>query len=51
MRLFRGDFNQSQEYENSPLEQARTFINFGFKNLHIIDLDGALKENRLLKEQ
>tara|TARA_Y100001970_G_scaffold269905_1_gene363118 strand:- start:5362 stop:6081 length:720 start_codon:yes stop_codon:yes gene_type:complete len=49
VRLFRGDFNQSQEYENSPLEQARTFINFGFKNLHIIDLDGALKGKSFIK--
>ena len=49
VRLFRGDFNQSQEYENSPLEQARTFINFGFKNLHIVDLDGALKGKSFIK--
>ena len=49
VRLFRGDFNQSQEYENSPLEQAGTFINFGFKNLHIIDLDGALKGKSFIK--
>ena len=32
-----------QEYENTPVEQAKIFIGFGFNNLHIVDLDGALK--------
>jgi phosphoribosylformimino-5-aminoimidazole carboxamide ribotide isomerase len=26
----------------SPIEQARNYKNYGFKNLHIVDLDGAL---------
>ena len=42
VRLIRGDFNQKTEYEMSPVEQATQFIDKGFKNLHIIDLDGAL---------
>ena len=42
VRLFKGDFNQKTEYEISPVEQATHFIGKGFKNLHIIDLDGAL---------
>jgi len=42
VRLIRGDFNQKTEYELSPVEQAKQFIDKGFKNLHIVDLDGAL---------
>ena len=42
VRLIKGDFNQKTEYGISPVEQATQFIDKGFKNLHIIDLDGAL---------
>ena len=42
VRLIKGDFNQKTEYQLSPVEQATQFIDKGFKNLHIIDLDGAL---------
>ena len=42
VRLIKGDFNQKTEYGMSPVEQARQFIDKGFKNLHIVDLDGAL---------
>ena len=42
VRLIKGDFNQKTEYKISPVEQATQFIDKGFKNLHIIDLDGAL---------
>ena len=42
VRLIKGDFNQKTEYDMSPVEQATQFIDKGFKNLHIIDLDGAL---------
>ncbi len=50
VRLLKGDFNQLKEYEKSPLEQAKVFINFGFHNLHIVDLDGALKGKSFSKE-
>ena len=30
------------EYEMSPVEQAGKYKDYGFKNLHIVDLDGAL---------
>ena len=43
VRLIKGDFNQKTEYQMSPVEQATQFIDKGFKNLHIVDLDGALK--------
>ena len=42
VRLVRGDFDNKTEYEMSPIEQARKLKDHGFKNLHIVDLDGAL---------
>ena len=42
VRLVKGDFENKTEYEISPVEQARKYKDHGFKNLHIIDLDGAL---------
>ena len=42
VRLVKGDFNNKTEYEILPLEQASKYKDHGFKNLHIVDLDGAL---------
>ena len=42
VRLVKGDFDNKTEYEMSPVEQASKFKQYGFKNLHIVDLDGAL---------
>ena len=42
VRLVKGDFNNKTEYETSPVEQAGKYKDHGFKNLHIVDLDGAL---------
>ena len=42
VRLVKGDFNNKTEYEMSPVEQAIKYKDHGFKNLHIVDLDGAL---------
>ncbi len=42
VRLVKGDFNNKTEYEKSPVEQAGKYKDHGFKNLHIVDLDGAL---------
>ena len=42
VRLVKGDFNSKTEYEKSPIEQAGKYKDHGFKNLHIVDLDGAL---------
>ena len=44
VRLLKGDFNKSTEYKKSPIDQAKEFSDSGFKDLHIVDLDGALKE-------
>ena len=42
VRLVKGDFDNKTEYNNSPVDQASRYEDFGFKNLHIVDLDGAL---------
>ena len=42
VRLIKGDFGNKTEYETSPIEQAAKYRDHGFKNLHIVDLDGAL---------
>ncbi len=42
VRLIRGDFENKTEYKMSPVEQAEKYNAHGFKNLHIVDLDGAL---------
>ena len=42
VRLVKGDFKNKTEYEMSRIEQAGKYKDHGFKNLHIVDLDGAL---------
>ena len=42
VRLVKGDLDNKTEYEMSPIEQAGKYKEHGFKNLHIVDLDGAL---------
>ena len=43
VRLLKGDFDKSTEYKKSPIDQAKEFSESGFQDLHIVDLDGALK--------
>ena len=42
VRLIKGDFENKTEYKTSPVDQAAKYKDNGFKNLHIVDLDGAL---------
>ena len=42
VRLVKGDFDKKTEYAMSPVDQAGKYKDHGFKNLHIVDLDGAL---------
>ena len=42
VRLIKGDFENKTEYKTSPVDQAAKYKNHGFKDLHIVDLDGAL---------
>ena len=41
VRLTKGDYDQKAVYRDSPAEVAREFESFGFKRLHVVDLDGA----------
>ena len=43
VRLIKGDFNQMTSYKNTPFDQAKIYFENGLKNIHIIDLDGALR--------
>ena len=47
VRLTKGDFDKSKIYNESPLDQAKIFENAGFKEIHIVDLNGAKSGNRL----
>ena len=42
VRLVKGNFDNKTEYKISPVDQAKSYKDYGFKNLHIVDLDGAL---------
>ena len=42
VRLIKGNFDNKIGYEISPIDQATKYKEYGFKNLHIVDLDGAL---------
>lgn len=41
VRLYQGDFAQATNYSDKPAELARQFADFGFSQLHVVDLDGA----------
>ena len=45
VRLIKGNFDNQTVYETSPIDQAGKYKDHGFKNLHIVDLDGALTGN------
>ena len=42
VRLVQGDFAKLESYGNDPVKMAQNWVEQGAKNLHIIDLDGAL---------
>ena len=42
VRLVKGNFDNQTEYPMLPVEQAGKYKDHGFKNLHIVDLDGSL---------
>jgi len=43
VRLIKGDFNKMTSYKKSPFDQAKIYFENGFRNIHIVDLDGALQ--------
>jgi phosphoribosylformimino-5-aminoimidazole carboxamide ribotide isomerase len=42
VRLIKGDFKKVTSYNKLPIDQANIFFKYGFKYIHIVDLDGAL---------
>jgi phosphoribosylformimino-5-aminoimidazole carboxamide ribotide isomerase len=41
VRLYQGDYNQSQVFNDNPVEVARQWAEQGASRLHLVDLDGA----------
>ncbi|HOK99590.1 MAG: 1-(5-phosphoribosyl)-5-[(5-phosphoribosylamino)methylideneamino]imidazole-4-carboxamide isomerase [Bacteroidales bacterium] len=41
VRLSQGDYAQKKIYNDDPVEVAKEFEDYGFKRLHVVDLDGA----------
>lgn len=43
VRLFKGRFDEMTVYDDNPVNRAKSFKEYGFKYLHMVDLDGALE--------
>jgi phosphoribosylformimino-5-aminoimidazole carboxamide ribotide isomerase len=41
VRLYQGDYEQSQVFNDRPAEMARSWLEQGATKLHLVDLDGA----------
>lgn len=41
MRLTKGDYDTQKVYNEDPVAVAQEFEEYGFKRLHVVDLDGA----------
>ena len=41
VRLYQGDYAQSQVFSSNPVEVARQWVEQGATRLHVVDLDGA----------
>ncbi|ACT60802.1 1-(5-phosphoribosyl)-5-[(5-phosphoribosylamino)methylideneamino]imidazole-4-carboxamide isomerase [Hirschia baltica] len=41
VRLIKGDMEQSTKFNDDPADQAAKFEAMGFRNLHVVDLNGA----------
>ena len=50
VRLYKGDFSKTTIFNASPYNQAVEFKKKGFTDLHLVDLDGALKGKSKNKE-
>ncbi len=45
VRLVKGNFNESKEFENNPSKQAKIWQEMGATSIHIVDLDAAKTGN------
>lgn len=50
VRLFKGDMAKAKIFNQNPASQALEFQNLGFKNLHLVDLDGAIQGHPINKQ-
>ena len=50
MRLYQGDYERSQVFDNNPAHVAKLWVDQGATQLHIVDLDGA-KTGSLVNEK
>lgn len=41
VRLSQGDYNAKTEYDASPVDMVKRFVDYGFTRVHAVDLDGA----------
>lgn len=41
VRLHKGSYDEVTVYNNDPLDQARIFMDAGFRHIHVVDLNGA----------
>lgn len=46
VRLYQGDFNQTEKVADDPFNQLDRFINDGAEIVHIVDLDGARDQTK-----
>lgn len=46
VRLFRGDFSKEEIYSQNPDLIAKSWVEFGAKRIHVVDLDGAADGNQ-----
>ena len=46
VRLYQGDFNQTEQVADDPFNQLNRFINDGAEIVHIVDLDGARDQTK-----
>lgn len=47
VRLFKGDFATAEQVASDALETAEGFVKAGAKWIHMVDLDGSLKKERV----
>lgn len=45
VRLYQGDYSQSEVFSNNPVDIARQWADQGATRLHVVDLDGAKQGN------
>lgn len=50
VRLYKGEFSTAQQVADDALETAESFVKAGAEWIHMVDLDGSLKKERVNSE-